>query len=69
MALQNIGGEDVVVLGNFDQDEDIRTLTFPDKDEARPVAMDDIAFAIGSGRYVQRYLYEVSSDEYQVLHR
>lgn len=67
LALQNIGGEDVVVLGNFDQDEDIRTLTFPDKDEARPVAMDDIAFAIGSGRYVQRYLYEVSSDEYQVL--
>ncbi|MBZ0309141.1 MAG: cytochrome c3 family protein [Anaerolineae bacterium] len=59
--------DDDFFVADFDAGEDIRTVTFPDDDEARAFEMDDVAYALGSGRYVQRYLYEVDRDEYAVL--
>ncbi len=54
------------ILGNFDQDDSIRQVQFPGEDAPRAFTADDIAFTIGSGRNVQRYLYKVESNEYRL---
>lgn len=59
--------DDDFFVADFDAGEEVRTMTFPDDDKARPFEQDDVAFALGSGRYVQRYLYEISRNEYAVL--
>jgi hypothetical protein len=68
LALIDAGDEDNedFIVGDFDADEATRTVTFPDGD-SRPLAKDDIAFALGMGRYVQRYLYEIGENDYAVL--
>jgi predicted CXXCH cytochrome family protein len=55
------------ILGNFDQDEAIRQVQFPGEETPRAFTENDIAYVVGSGRYVQRYLYEVDRNEYMVL--
>jgi predicted CXXCH cytochrome family protein len=55
------------VLANFDQDEELRQVQFPGEDAPRAFTEDDIAYVVGSGHYVQRYLYEVDRNEYQVI--
>lgn len=57
--------DDDFFIADFDAGEDVRTFTLDD--EARPFEQDDIAYAVGRGRYVQRYLVEVDRDEYAVL--
>jgi hypothetical protein len=64
-TLQEANGD--TILANFDQDEAVRQVQFPGDDAPRTFTEDDIAFAVGSGRYVQRYLYEVDRNEYMVL--
>lgn len=67
LALQEVGRDKDIILADFDQGEDIRQVQFPGEDGTRAFTADDIAYVIGSGRYVQRYLYEVDRNEYQVL--
>ncbi|MBL8134223.1 MAG: hypothetical protein JNL42_20345 [Anaerolineae bacterium] len=55
------------ILANFELGEDIRTVLFPGEESPRPFTADDIAYAIGSGRYAQRYVYEVESRVYAVF--
>ncbi|MCC6804233.1 MAG: hypothetical protein IT319_15230 [Anaerolineae bacterium] len=55
------------ILGDFEQDEDMRLVQFPGEDAPRAFTADDIAYAVGSGVHVQRYLYEVARDDYRVL--
>ena len=55
------------ILGDFDTGEDDRQVQFPGEDAPRAITADDIAYVIGSGRYAQRYLYEVDRNEYMVL--
>lgn len=55
------------ILADFDQGEDARMVAFPDEDAPRAFTEDDIAYTVGTGRYVQRYLYEVGRREYRVL--
>jgi hypothetical protein len=59
--------EETVLLGDFSQGDDIRTVQFPGEDAARPFAAADVAYAIGSGRYIQRYLYAAEDGTYQVF--
>ncbi len=56
-----------VILADFTQGEEVRTIQFPDSEAPRPLEAADIAYALGSGMNVQRYLYEVAPDEYMVL--
>lgn len=55
------------ILANFEQDDALRQVQFPGEDAPRAFTADDIEFAVGSGRYVQRYLYKVDTNEYMVL--
>ena len=55
------------IRGDFEAGEDVRTIRFPGEDEARIVTLEDIAFTLGAGRNIQRYLYEVEEDQYMVL--
>jgi predicted CXXCH cytochrome family protein len=55
------------ILGQFTQDEDIRQVQFPGEDAPRAFTAEDIAFVVGSGRDVQRYLYKVDKNKYMVL--
>jgi len=55
------------ILANFETGEETRTVQFPGDDEARPFDADDVAFVVGTGQYVQRYLYEVDRNDYRVL--
>lgn len=58
--------EDTVVA-DFSQGEDVRTVQFPGEDAARPFTLEDAAYVVGSGRYVQRFLFEADRDEYYVF--
>jgi predicted CXXCH cytochrome family protein len=55
------------ILADFSQGEDVRQVQFPGEDAPRAFTADDVAYVIGSGRDVQRYLYEVDRNQYMVL--
>ncbi|MCQ3930079.1 MAG: hypothetical protein DPW16_06435 [Chloroflexi bacterium] len=66
-ALIEADDEDFPILADFSKGEDVRQVTFPGASETRAFTLDDVVYAVGSGRYVQRYLYATGEDEYQVL--
>ncbi|MAS33799.1 MAG: hypothetical protein CL610_07325 [Anaerolineaceae bacterium] len=66
-ALQNIAEDPTQLLADFSQGEDIRTILLPGEETPRPLTADDIRYAIGSGIYVQRYLYEIGENDFVVL--
>ncbi len=55
------------IEADFDQGEDVRQVQFPGEEAPRAFTMDDLAYVVGSGRNVQRFLYEVDRDVYRVL--
>lgn len=59
--------EDEVVLGDFAAESDLLQITFPGESAPRTLTTADVAYTIGSGRYVQRYLYQAEDESYQVL--
>jgi hypothetical protein len=67
LTLQDVSRDQDLILGDFEQGEDVRMVQFPGDDELRPFEADDIAYTVGSGRNVQRYLYEVERSEFMVL--
>lgn len=50
------------VLGDFTQASDALTVQLPGEDAPRAVTLDDIAYAVGTGRTVQRYLVAVEAE-------
>lgn len=67
LTLQDVSRDKDAILADFGQSEDIRQVVLPGSDAARAFEADDIAFVVGSGKYVQRYLYEVDRRDYRVL--
>ena len=67
LALQDVRKKKAAILGDFDQGEELRTVQLPGEDKARPFTAKDIAFVIGSGQHVQRYLFETGKNDYVVL--
>ncbi len=67
LALHEAEEDSVTLLADFGQDSEFRLVLFPDEMEPRPVQREDIAFVMGSGRHVQRFVYELDRDEYAVL--
>lgn len=55
------------ILADFSAGEDARMTQFPGEDAPRPFTEDDVAFVIGTGQYIQRYLFEVERRDYRVL--
>jgi predicted CXXCH cytochrome family protein len=66
-TLQDVERSKEAIKADFSQGEDLRMVTFPNQTTARAFTIDDIALVVGSGKRVQRYLYEVESRVYQVL--
>ncbi len=67
LALQDASSDKSVIKADFTTGEKERTVAFPDDSTARPFTADDIAYVVGSGRYVERYLYKVSRNKYAVF--
>lgn len=65
LTLQEVDEE--TVFPAFDQGETDRMVQFPGSSTPRPLKLEDVAFIIGSGRHIQRFLYSIAEDEYQVL--
>jgi predicted CXXCH cytochrome family protein len=55
------------ILADFSQGEELRQVQIPGEDSPRAFTADDVALVVGSGRYVQRYLYQVDKNQYMVL--
>ncbi len=55
------------ILADFDAGEDLRTVTLPGEDSARPFTADDVVFTLGVGRHVQAYVTQTGEDQYYVL--
>lgn len=66
-ALINPDANPSAVLADFSAAADIRSVLLPGETEPRPFVSDDISYAVGSGKYVQRYLYRLDDGRYMVL--
>lgn len=66
-ALVNVSRNKDAIKADFTTGEQVRTLTFPDEDKARPFTEDDIEYVIGAGRYVERYVYRISRTKLAVF--
>jgi predicted CXXCH cytochrome family protein len=55
------------ILASFESGEAVRSVQFPGEDEARPFVAEDIAYVMGAGRYVQRYVYASEDGGYRVF--
>jgi predicted CXXCH cytochrome family protein len=67
LAMFNVERNEEALLADFSAGEDVRTVQFPGEDAPRPFTLDDVRYALGSGRYVQRFLYEAEDDIYWVF--
>jgi len=64
---RTLSDDEDAILANFETGDEARTVQFPGDEAARPFTADDVAFVVGTGKYVQRYLFEVDRNEYRVL--
>jgi predicted CXXCH cytochrome family protein len=58
LALQDTGRDKDGIVADFAVGEDVRSVTLPGEDAARPFTADDVAYAIGSGLNAQAYVIE-----------
>lgn len=66
-ALLDASDKPELIVADFSQGDDVRTVQFPGEDEPRPFTAEDIQFAIGSKGAVQRYVVQDADDQYWVL--
>lgn len=59
--------EETPLLADFNIGEDTRTVQFPGSDTLRPFTADDVAYSLGTGVHVQRYLYEMEEGVYMLF--
>lgn len=57
--------EEGVILADFAGD--VPEFQFPGEDAARALTADDIQYAVGAGRRIQRYVYDAGDEQYMVL--
>ena len=67
LALQDASSDKAPIKADFTLGEKERMVTFPEETSPRAFTADDIAYVVGSGRYVERYLYKVARNKYAVL--
>ena len=66
-ALINIEANPSALLADFSTGEGVRSVTLPGETKPRSFTADDIRYAIGSGKYAQRYLYQLEDGSFMVL--
>ncbi len=66
-ALRDTRTDKAAILADFAAGEDVRTVLLPGEDSPRPFTADDVAYAVGGGRYMQRYLVDGGDGRYYVL--
>ncbi len=67
LTLQDVRKNKDAIQADFGSGDKERTVTLPGESAPRPFKQDDIAYVIGSGRYVERFLYRVDQGKYAVL--
>jgi predicted CXXCH cytochrome family protein len=67
LALQSVADDASMILADFGQGEDVRLVQFPGEDTTRAFTVDDVSFTMGTGRYLQRYVYLTDDDNYFVF--
>mgnify|MGYP001248672718 CR=1 FL=1 len=67
LTLQEVSRNEEAILANFEDEANTPLITFPDSAEPRPLTSADIAYTLGAGKYLQRYLYEVGRNDLQLL--
>ncbi len=67
LALQDVSKSKTAIKADFTTGEKERTVTFPGDAGTRPFKPEDVTYVIGSGRYVERYLYKIASGKYAVF--
>jgi len=55
------------VVADFSIGEDVRVFQFPGEAEARPITLADVAYGVGAGHKVQRFLIRTENGDLQVL--
>ncbi|MBX3082694.1 MAG: hypothetical protein KF716_13735 [Anaerolineae bacterium] len=66
-ALVDVSKNKDLIKADFSKGETERTITFPDESKARPFTPDDIEYVIGTGRYVERYVYRIARGKFAVF--
>jgi predicted CXXCH cytochrome family protein len=66
-TLQDVSRDQDGIIADFEQGEDLRMMTFPGEDTARAFTADDIAYTVGAGRNIQRYVYEAERGVFRLL--
>lgn len=66
LALQQAGENGATILADLSENN-APEIQFPGEDSPRKLTADDIAYVIGAGRKVQRYLYDAGDQQYLVL--
>lgn len=66
-ALLDASEDSELIIADFSQGDDIRTVQFPGEETPRPFTLEDVQFALGAGRYVQRYVVQTEDEQYLVL--
>jgi len=66
-ALQDARADPAAILADFATGEDVRTVLLPGEESPRPFTAADVAYAVGGGRYLQRYLVDAGDGRYDVL--
>jgi predicted CXXCH cytochrome family protein len=67
LALVDVSSDKSAIKADFKQGDKERTVTLPGESAARPFTKDDVAYVVGAGKNVQRFLYEVDKDKYAVF--
>ena len=66
-ALVDVSKNKDLIKADFSKGDTERTVTFPEETSPRPFTKDDINFVIGSGRYVERYVYLIERGKYAIF--
>lgn len=56
-----------LISGDFEQSNPLLTIQFPGEESPTTITLEDIAYAVGSGRNVQQYLVDTGEGNYRVL--
>ncbi len=59
LALQDVSSDKAAITADFKQGDKERTVQIPGENAARPFTPDDVAYVVGSGRHVQRFVYKI----------
>lgn len=66
-ALIDVSKNKDSIKADFSKGDTERTVKFPEEEASRPFTKDDIAFVIGSGRYVERYVYQIERGKFAIF--